>query len=320
VRPAALLYEVAPMFRAYARFGVVVGLMTALLAGAGAAWLWHARASAGRRAAALLLGLAVLEYAPFPPWRWRDVLPTRAHRWLAAQPGPLRVLDCVSAYRASDTQAVPLLGHEVSLLGGPTLDDCGEPRLGDKLKAMGYTHVVVRRDSTIGRWLADNPSPEGLARGREFEDAWVLEVKAERPPVYVSAMLGFYPREYEGAATWRWMGQTGLLRFVAAAESEALLDLELKAFPRDRRVEWFLDGRRLGDVEVATEWRRYELPLGPLAPGERTLTLACRGPAAVANDVLHNDDPRALGLAVRSWRIEDVGAGRGARLTAGRRP
>ena len=49
---------------------------------------------------------------------------------------------------------------------------------------------------------------------------------------------------------------------------------------------------------------RYALPLGPLAPRETTLTLACREPAIVANDVLHNDDPRALGLAVGSWRLE----------------
>jgi hypothetical protein len=98
-----LLYEVAPMFRAYARFGVVVGLMIAMLAGAGAAWLWPA--STGRRAVLLLLGLAVLEYAPFPPWRWRDVLPTRAHRWLAAQSGAVRVLDCVPPSRVSDSVA-----------------------------------------------------------------------------------------------------------------------------------------------------------------------------------------------------------------------
>ena len=171
VRPSALLYEVAPMFRAYARFGVVVGLMTALLAGAGAAWLWRWPTSAGRRAAALLLGLAVLEYAPFPPWRWRDVLPTRAHRWLAAQPGSLRVLDCVPPSRVSDSLALPLLGHEVSLLGAPTFDDCGEPRLGDKLEAMGYTHVVVRRDSTIGRWLAASPAPEGSPADRSSRTA-----------------------------------------------------------------------------------------------------------------------------------------------------
>ena len=182
VRPSAWLYEVAPMFRAYARFGVVVGLATALLAGAGVACLWQRPHSGGRLAAVLLLGLAALEYAPLPPWRWRDVLPTSAHRWLAAQSGSLRVLDCVAPSRGSDALALPLLGHEVSLLGAPALSDCGEPRLGDKLGAMGYTHVLVRRDSTTGRWLAAHPIPDGLARGPQFEDGWILEVKAGRPP------------------------------------------------------------------------------------------------------------------------------------------
>jgi hypothetical protein len=303
VRPSALLYEVAPMFRAYSRFGVVVGLMTALLAGAGAACLWRWPTSAGRRAAVFLLGLAVLEYAPFPPWRWRDVLPTRAHRWLAAQSGSLRVLDCVPPSRGSDSLALSLLGHEASVLGAP-IDDCGEPRLGDKLQAMDYTHIVVRPDSTLGRWLAAHPAPEGLARGPQFEDGRILEVKAERPRVYVSEMLGFYPREYEGASTWRWMGQTGALRVTTREPASIVLELELKAFPRQRRVEWFLDGRRMGEVEVAAEWRRYELPLGPLAPGETTLTLASSGAAILANDVLHNEDPRALGLSVGKWRFK----------------
>jgi hypothetical protein len=304
VRPSALLWQVAPMFRAYARFGVVVGLMIALMAGAGAAWLWQRPTSAGRRAAALLLGLAVLEYAPLPPWRWRDVLPTRAHRWLAAQSGSLRVLDCVPPSRWSDSLAVPLLGHEASLLGTPPFDDCGEARLGDKLSAMDYTHVVVRRDSPAGRWLAAQPAPEGLGRGPEFEDSWVLEVEADRHSLYVRELRGFYPREYGQGVSWRWMGQTGTLRLVAARESEGtVLELELKAFPGSRRVEWFLDGRKRGALEVAAEWRRYELPLGGFVPGEATVTLSGDGPTIVANDVLHNGDPRALGLALGSWRI-----------------
>lgn len=319
VRPSALLYEVAPMFRAYARFGVVVGLMIALLAGAGAAWLWRSPTSAGRRAAALLLGLAVLEYTPFPPWRWRDVLPTRAHRWLAGQPGPLRVLDCAPPSRVSDIFALGLFPHEVSLLGGSFLargggnqaatsfDDCGEPQLGHKLAALGYTHVVVRRDSPAGRWMAARPAPAGLAPGPEFEDSRVLVVGAERPRAYVTGLLGFYPREYRGQAAWRWMGQTGALTvFNATGESVAIaLDLELSAFPGDRRVEWLLDGRRLGELEVGAEWRRYVVPLGPVAPGDHILTLACHGPAVVANDIRRNGDLRALCLAVASWRLEE---------------
>jgi hypothetical protein len=317
-RPSALLYEVAPMFRAYARFGVVVGLMVALMAGAGANWLWRRPTPAARRAAALLLGLAVLENAPLPPWHWRDVLPTRAHRWLAAQPGSLRVLDCAPPSRWSDSLAVPLLGHEASLLGTPPFDDCDEPRLGDKLSAMGYTHVVVRRDSPTGRWRAARPAPEGLRAGTEFEDSWILEVNAARPSLYMRELRGFYPREYGQGASWRWMGQTGTLRLVATRTPEGtVLELELKAFPGSRRVEWFLDGRKRGALEVDAEWRRFELPLGALVPGEATVTLSCDSPATVANDVLHNGDPRAVALALGSWRILRVAAGvAGAQNTA----
>jgi hypothetical protein len=82
------------------------------------------------------------------------------------------------------------------------------------------------------------------------------------------------------------------------------LDLELKAFPRERRVLFLLDGRPLGELEVGTDWRWYALPLRPLVAGETTLTLACSTPAIVADDVLQNGDPRALGLAVGNWRIE----------------
>jgi len=303
MRPSAWLYAVAPMFRAYSRFGVVVGLSCALLAGAGAAGLWQGKRARGRVAAALLLALAVLEYAPLPPWRWRDVLPTSAHRWLAAQHGPLRALDCVAPPRESDALALSLIGHDVSLAGPPTLSDCGEPRLGDKLQAMGYTHVLVRANGATGRWLAGRPVPDGLARGPAFDDAWILEVKAGRPAAYVGAMLGFYPREYERDATWRWMGQMGALRFVATRPTGAVLNLELKAFPRDRKVDWFLDGHRQGEIDVRADWGRYELPLGPLSPGETTLTLACREPAIVARDVLPSADSRALGLAIGSWAL-----------------
>jgi hypothetical protein len=45
----------------------------------------------------VVIGVAALalfvERAP-PPWRWRDVLPTPAHRWLAGFPASATVLDC----------------------------------------------------------------------------------------------------------------------------------------------------------------------------------------------------------------------------------
>lgn len=307
VRPSALLHELAPMFRAYARFGVGVGLATALLAGAGVACLWHGPGTRGRRAGALLLGLWLLESAPFPPWRWRDVLPTRAHRWLAAQPGPLRVLDCAPASRLSDSLAVAWLGHATTLLGAPLFEDCGEPQLAGKLAALGYSHVVLRRDDE-GRRLSAREPPDGFARGPAFEDSWILVVRAERPGAYVSAWLGFDRREHKRGATWRWMGRTGALRLVATrASAGTRLALELRSFPGARRVRWSLDGRPRGALELGPAWRRHELPLGPLVAGEHTLGLASEGPAVIARQVLHNADDRALAVALGDWTIDDDG-------------
>jgi hypothetical protein len=280
VRPSAVLYAIAPMFRAYARFGVVAGLMVSLLAGMGAAWLWRQPGRAGRAAVVFLLALAAVESAPFPPWRWRDVLPTHAHRWLATLPGPPRVLDC----------------------GAPGAD-CGQPSLADALRAQGVRHAVVRLDSASGRWLAARGTPAGLLAGPRFADSAVLEVAPGRSRAHVSGLRGFYPREYEGARTWRWMAQTGALRILAPEAADAVLEIELRSFPGERRVSWLLDGRRLGELEATADWRRYTLPLGRLRAGESTLTFGCVSPATVAGDILGNGDPRLLALAVGDWTI-----------------
>jgi hypothetical protein len=315
VRPSAFLYEMAPMFRAYARFGVVVGLMTALLAGAGASYLWHSPSRTLRRMAVVLVALAAVEFAPFPPWRFREVLPTRAHRFLAAKDGPLKVLDCVNATRVSDTLGASFTGHDVAFLGGPDFDDCGEPQFADKLRAKGFTHVIARRDTPFGSRLTRNPLPRGLTAGPAFSDSSILEVKTEPPAAYATAWIDFYPREYEGRRSWRWMKQTGSLRVVpaGAVETTRNLEIELRAFPDRRVVDWFINGERRGEIEVTAEWRSYVLTLGSLPPGPATVTFACREGAVVANDVLHNHDPRALTLAVSNWTLaETEGGGRTA--------
>ena len=84
VRPSAILYDVVPMFRSYARFGVVVQLMAALLAGIGVDYLRRAGTRRARIVGIALVALAAGEYAVSPTAVWRDVLPTAAHRWVCS--------------------------------------------------------------------------------------------------------------------------------------------------------------------------------------------------------------------------------------------
>ncbi|MHB8837202.1 MAG: hypothetical protein ACYC9Y_16045 [Candidatus Methylomirabilia bacterium] len=181
VRPSGILYSLVPMFRAYARFGVIVQLMAALLAGIGLDWLCRTGTRRGKIATAALLLLAVGEYAVWPPSLWRDVLPTAAHRWVVRQPVRVRVLDCVRA--APEEAAVPWLTGRRVVLAGDTFGDCTVPDLPGKLATAGFTHLLVRSESRTGQWFASHPLPGGLGRAEHFRDSDLFAVLPPVPPV-----------------------------------------------------------------------------------------------------------------------------------------
>jgi hypothetical protein len=176
VRPSALLYNVVPMFRSYARFGVVVQLMAALLAGIGVDWLRRAGTKRAQVVCAAFLVLAVGEYAVSPPTLWRDVLPTTAHRWVTRQAGEIRVLDCTPLNPESESVQW-LTGYRVTLLGG-SVSDCTGADLSQTLAMHGFTHLLVRRDSADGPLFADHPAPDGLRLAASFGDGMVFVVTA----------------------------------------------------------------------------------------------------------------------------------------------
>jgi hypothetical protein len=147
-----------------------------------------------------------------------------------------------------------------------------------------------------------------MTPGPGFKDAWIFTTRAEPPVVYLEAWSGFYPREYDASRTWRWMTNVGAMRFVATrAQTDASVNIELRSFPARRRVAWSVNGQKLGELEATPDWRHYELRLGPLGQGHVELAFASAEPAVVAQGVLHNDDPRALALAVSTWTLKDAG-------------
>ena len=125
VRPSAFLFSVAPMFRSYARFGVVVQLMAALLAGIGIDYLWRTASRRAQIACLVLVALAAGEYAVVPSALSRDVLPTAAHRWVMEQPGDPRTLDCIP--HDPDSESVEWLSNNRVTLLGRVTSDCTEP-------------------------------------------------------------------------------------------------------------------------------------------------------------------------------------------------
>lgn len=301
--PSALLYELAPMFRAYARFGVVVQLMVAVLAGIGAHQLWHSRRGSARGLVVVLLLLTAVEYAPWP-WRWRDVLPTTAHRWLAARAdGATRVFDCSTA-TAADRDTGWLAGVIV-VYAADGQPQCDEPLLAARMRAQGVTHVLVRAGVHGAAPLPSSPA-DGLRLDFRGDDAVVLGVTAGAPAPFVEAFAGWYPRERAGDRAWRWSSGRSIvtLRNPAPTPRPVVLTLDLQAFGAPRVVTASIAGDAVATLDLGSG--RAAFTVGPvmLAPGATNLVLESGAPALVPARVHPGSgDVRALAFALDGWMV-----------------
>ncbi len=296
------------MFRAYARFGIVVFLALAILAAIGAARLVRSRSPGGARWAFALVAITLVELTPLPPFRSREVLPTSAHRWLARQTKPVRVMDCVPSASGAELTFFFEFAPEISVLGG--IEDCGDPGFVTRLAQQSFSHLLIRRSSAFGRWFSARPVPDGLRAVGSFDDALLFEVGGlPAQQLLTSFSGGFHWREYKGERSYRWMSRSGTLiaTNVTAETLSARLELELRAFAVPRRVEVSLDGDRVEEIEVGIESAVYSFGPFELAPGNHLIELRSRSPATVADEVLGNLDRRALTVALWElhWRFDD---------------
>ena len=298
-RPSALLYLLVPMFRSYARFGVIVQLMAALLAGIGAARLLALGTGRARALCAGLAILAIAEYAVWPPALWRDVLPTAAHRWVMRQTAGSRVFDCEPLTPESSSVSW-LTDGRIGIADG-TADDCAEPQLAAKLWAAGFTHLLVR-NTWERRWLRDHGDAEGLHLQARFDAADVFSVQP-RELVYTKAMTGFSAREHGGGATWRWMGADASWTIVTPTpRPRVTLEVDMHAFHVTRPLAVRLDGGDPQTLEIGQDARIYRI--GPLAlsAGPHLLTFHSAAPATMADRVTGNGDRRALSFSMGTWK------------------
>jgi hypothetical protein len=285
-----------PMFRSYARFGVVVQLMTALLAGIGLDRLRWAGTRRAQFAAVVLVVLAAGEYAVRPSAMSRDVLPTTAHRWVAQQGKDWRVLDCTPL--TSESESVQwLTAGRVTMLGR-AIDDCGDGHLPEKLAANGYTHLLERQPSVEG-----DPARDGLQIAARFDDGRVFTVVAKTPVIYTATVAGVHRRERAADWAWRWMGgdSTWTIVNTGTAPIVATLHVELSAFHRERGLELRLDGRPVQSLRIGASRQVYDL--GPLDvhPGAHALVFHPIEAPTIASDVTDNRDSRRLSFAIGAW-------------------
>lgn len=314
--PPAWLTDTLPMFRSYARFGVAVQLMAALLAGIGFDRLRAGARRWPRRAAAVLTLLLVGEYVVAPRAMSRDVLPTAAHRWVMTQPQRVLALDCVAF--TQPMSSIQWLSDQRIVVAGDTID-CLEPGLADALAANGYTHVISRKDPVTRASDAARWSTTGLLETATFSDSQVFAVAEEPPDVYTVSMEGFSPRERDPSWSWRWMSTDAAwsIRSTRAEPVTVTLVLTLSAFTGGRgafhglrRLDVRLDSRSIAALDVAEPRSEYRIGPFVVAPGTHRMEFHSLDAPTVADEVIHNGDRRALSFAVGTWRWISQGSER----------
>jgi hypothetical protein len=290
-----------PMFRSYARFGVIVQLMAALLAGIGLSRLLARGTGSARAICVGLVALAIAEYAVWPPALSRDVLPTAAHRWVMRQTDRSRVLDCEPLTPASSSVSW-LSNGRIMPPGGTFEGGCTESQAAPRISAAGFTHVLVRNPRER-QWLNEHGDAEGFQVQARLADADILAVTPHEPLVYTGQATGFWPRERGASSAWRWMGADASWTIVTlTTQPRVVLEVELNAFHVSRPLTVRLDGHREQTLDVVQGPHLYRI--GPLAltAGHHVLTFHSPAPATIADRVLGNGDPRALSFSMGAWK------------------
>lgn len=295
--PATWVHAVAPMFRSFARFGVVVQLLIVVLAAAGAERLWHSGRGGARALVVVLAAFTLTEYLVTPASYWRDVLPTPVHRWVADH-SSMRAMDC--AELNAETVSVEWLTEgRIRLSRADT--DCQEPDLVPRLVADGFTHLIVQRDARV-----DTASLGGLSAVAELQGHRVFALPDRVADVFVAATEGLHPRERDRDWTWRWIDAAAIWRVVTAWGAPAqTLWIEVQSVDGPRTLDVMVGDRRVGTVPVtpARAWHRVEGVRLPV--GSSSLRLVPVEPAAPPT----SQDGRALSVAIGGWRWEPSAAG-----------
>ena len=206
--PSFLMYKILPMFRAYARFGLLAILSVSILAGIGLKYLFENNKFTKQRTALafLLIFLILVEFNNIPPFRSFDLSkPPEVYAWLSKQKGdfivaeyPLGEASSVETFVDLDYLLYQRI-HQKKILNGAKpgteadsikqkLFKITDPNVSRILGSLGVKYVILHlqryREGTnkkavdiIGE-VPDLTDKKGLKLVKKFGDDEVYEVMA----------------------------------------------------------------------------------------------------------------------------------------------
>ena len=188
--PSFFMYKILPMFRAYCRFGIVVMLAVAVLAGFGLKFILERFKSQKTKVVvtALFYGLVLFEFWNWPPYKVIDLSRVPAvYYWIKEQPKDIVIADYpLDTDSPNELYKFFQTVHEKKIINGTIpgthankvaqeIRRLSEPKTASILKWMGVKYVVVHKDDYLKTDLIEDkedmeriPQNQGLKFVKSF--------------------------------------------------------------------------------------------------------------------------------------------------------
>ncbi len=326
--PSFFMYKVIPMFRVYARFGVLAMLSVSILAGMGLKYLLESIKKRGRRVivTTCITSLLLFEFINIPPFHNIDLSKTPAvYEWLAKEEGNIIIAE-YPLVRSIDERHYDYLFyqriHQKRVINGAQIDtfadavrkeagNIANPETPSLLSYLGAKYVILHKDVYNPEDIKEINNNPGLVFVKDFPEAVVYEVVAEKPDLVEVFWKRFASWEKWGdGSLWRWAGNNATLWLGNAKEKDIEIDLEFTvlSFSRERTLEIFLNDKSVKNMQVlappdislaqAVTFRNLELK-----PGENIIRFFTPQGETKIDDILGNGDRRRVSFAFSNFKI-----------------
>ena len=217
-------YKILPMFRVYARMGVLVIFSVAVLAGYGLKYVLDAIKSRRGKVAVFILciGLVLFEYINFPPFHNVDLSGVPSiYKWLGEEPEGVVAAEYPLVRSVEERHSEYLFHQRVHKK--PLINGASEGTLGDAFRRemryphfvetagllayLGADYLIVHKDCYTEQYLREIDGNRGLEFIADFPAARVYRIVAE-PEELVTVFwkdFGSWER-WDDGRDWRWMG------------------------------------------------------------------------------------------------------------------
>ncbi|MBU1122655.1 MAG: hypothetical protein KKF54_08210 [Candidatus Omnitrophica bacterium] len=188
--PSFFMYKILPPFRAYCRFGIVVMLAVAVLAGYGLKYILERFKTTGKKVlmTSLFCGLVLFEFWNYPPLKVIDVSKApQAYSWLGDQKGEFAIAEYpLDIDLPNEMYKFYQIFHHKPIINGTIpgtepnvlarkMTDLSDSLIASKLKGMGVKYVFVHQDHYLNTELLEKkkeleaiPSNPGLKFVKTF--------------------------------------------------------------------------------------------------------------------------------------------------------